>query len=228
MPDENEMNSESTSRNVRIELSLDGSHACALLGPDLHEGEAEFAPIEGWPNATYKQEHAAMSAAYEALAKRLGDRPPFDIVREHSKARNGDASRLRAIANAIRQDGRVASSDDLRAIAARLETESETQASMEPLSRSEAMSRLVEYPNLQAMMQGCVSGQSTEWPLLRAELCRLLAIQDAGPNDALAGKLPTERAFTILRWCVEHDGECLGDHKDLIALARETLNAARR
>ena len=105
---------------------------------------------------------------------------------------------------------------------------SETQASMEPLSRSEAMSRLVEYPNLQAMMQGCVSGQSTEWPLLRAELCRLLAIQDAGPNDALAGKLPTERAFTILRWCVEHDGECLGDHKDLIALARETLNAARR
>lgn len=72
------------SRFDRIELSLDGSHACALLGSNLQEGEAEFAPIEGWPNATYKQEHAAMSAAYEALAKRLGQRPPFDIVREHT------------------------------------------------------------------------------------------------------------------------------------------------
>jgi hypothetical protein len=68
----------------RIELSLDGSHACALLGTNLQEGEAEFAPIEGWPNATYKQEHAAMSAAYEALAKRICRRLPFDIVREHA------------------------------------------------------------------------------------------------------------------------------------------------
>lgn len=48
-----------------------------------------------------------------------------------------------------------------------------------PLSRTEAMARLVEYQNLQAMMQGCVSGQHTEWPLLREELCRLLATHDA-------------------------------------------------
>jgi len=71
-------------KHDRVELSLDGSHACALLGADLQSGEAEFAPIEGWPNATYKQEHRAMSAAYEALAARIGKRPPFDIVREHA------------------------------------------------------------------------------------------------------------------------------------------------
>ena len=70
----------------RFELSLDGDHACALLGPDLQSGEAEFVKIEGWPKATYKQEHAAMSAAYEALAKRIGARLPFDIVREHAAA----------------------------------------------------------------------------------------------------------------------------------------------
>lgn len=76
----------------RIEISIDGDHACALLGPNLQEGEAEFAPIEGWPKATYKQEHAAMSAAYEKLAKRIGKRPPFDFVREHvSPSGDGDA-----------------------------------------------------------------------------------------------------------------------------------------
>ena len=56
----------------RFELSLDGDHACAVWGVNLQEGEAEFVKIEGWPNATYKQEHAAMSAAYEALAAKIG------------------------------------------------------------------------------------------------------------------------------------------------------------
>ena len=69
----------------RFEVSLDGSHACALLGASLQDGEAEFAPIEGWPNATYKQECAAMRAAVAALEGRLGSRFPFNIVREHGQ-----------------------------------------------------------------------------------------------------------------------------------------------
>lgn len=66
----------------RVFLSLDGSHACALLGADLQSGEAEFSPIESWPNATYKQERAAMNRAYEALVTRLGKgRLPYAVER---------------------------------------------------------------------------------------------------------------------------------------------------
>jgi hypothetical protein len=58
----------------------------------------------------------------------------------------------------------------------------------------EAMALLKEYPNLQAMMQGCVSGRSTEWPTMRAELCRLLA-QPMILIDSESS--PIEQAVTI-------------------------------
>jgi hypothetical protein len=45
-------------------------------------------------------------------------------------SRNDDVSKLRAIATAIRLDGRIASSDDLRAIADRLAAESETSPTL--------------------------------------------------------------------------------------------------
>lgn len=68
----------SSSRNTpggedpgRATVGLDGSHGFALLG-DLQSGEAEFSPIEGWPNASYKQERAAWGRALRALEKRLG------------------------------------------------------------------------------------------------------------------------------------------------------------
>ena len=68
----------------RLEISLDGSHACALFGENLHNGEAVFVKIEGWPNATHKQEQAAMRDAYELLCRAIGERLPFDIVRHHA------------------------------------------------------------------------------------------------------------------------------------------------
>lgn len=36
------------------------------------------------------------------------------------------------------------------------------------------MEALKDYPNLSAVLQGCVSGQATEWPRVRSELQRLL------------------------------------------------------
>ena len=72
-------------RAQRLEISLDGGCACALWGQDLQDGEAVFVKIDGWPNATHKQEQAAMREAYELLCKAIGDRLPFDIVREHAK-----------------------------------------------------------------------------------------------------------------------------------------------
>lgn len=32
-----------------------------------------------------------------------------------------------------------------------------------------------------------------------------------------------ELAVSILRWCVEHNGECLGDHPDLLQSARDVI-----
>lgn len=81
-----EQQSDKPGRAQRLEISLDGSYACALWGKDLHDGEAVFVEIEGWPNATHKQEQAAMREAYETLCKAIGERLPFDIVREHSTA----------------------------------------------------------------------------------------------------------------------------------------------
>ncbi|MDR3502895.1 MAG: hypothetical protein P4L79_09955 [Legionella sp.] len=56
----------------RIYLSLDGSRACALLGENLQEGEAEFEPIKGWPSATYADERRAAFTAKKRLEERLG------------------------------------------------------------------------------------------------------------------------------------------------------------
>lgn len=55
----------------RVVLSLDGSHACALLGANLQEGEADFEPIEGWPHATYAAERKAAFIAFRRLIDRL-------------------------------------------------------------------------------------------------------------------------------------------------------------
>jgi hypothetical protein len=76
------------------------------------------------------------------------------------------------------------------------------------------MSRLVEYPNLQAMMQGCVSGQSTEWPLLRAELCRLLATHDAD-IASLSEKPATNQEFH--QWLESYKPGVVFDHGDMAA-----------
>jgi len=65
----------------RAQVGLDGSHGFALLGENLQEGEAEFSPIEGWPNATYRQERAAWGRALKALEERLGSGPlRYEVV----------------------------------------------------------------------------------------------------------------------------------------------------
>jgi hypothetical protein len=50
---------------TRAVVSIDGDHACALLGPNLQEGEAEFYPVAGVAVMV------AMHRAVAALAKRL-------------------------------------------------------------------------------------------------------------------------------------------------------------
>jgi len=61
---------------ARAILSIDGSHACALLGKNLQEGEAEFVEIiyPDGKNASdaYKPERAAAFRALYKLRKRLG------------------------------------------------------------------------------------------------------------------------------------------------------------
>lgn len=42
------------------------------------------------------------------------------------------------------------------------------------MTRDEAVKRLDPYPNLQAILIGTVSGHSTEWPMMRPELIKLL------------------------------------------------------
>ena len=57
----------------RAVLSIDGDCACALLGPNIQEGEAEFVKIDY--SAHYLKSHAERAAAYKALValrKRLG------------------------------------------------------------------------------------------------------------------------------------------------------------
>lgn len=61
----------------RAYMFLDGSHACALLGEDLQDGEAEFSPIEGWPQATIRQERSAMGRALRALEARINNGQPM-------------------------------------------------------------------------------------------------------------------------------------------------------
>ena len=46
-------------------VSIDGDQACALLGPNLQEGEAEFYPVAGI------DVEQAMYLAVRALARRL-------------------------------------------------------------------------------------------------------------------------------------------------------------
>jgi hypothetical protein len=66
----------------RATVGLDGSHGFALLGADLQSGEAEFSPIENWPNASYKQERAAWGRALRALEDRLGSGPlRYEVIR---------------------------------------------------------------------------------------------------------------------------------------------------
>lgn len=60
----------------RAILSVDGSHACALLGANLQEGEAEFEEIV-YPDGRdasdcYRHERAAAFRAPDKLRKRLG------------------------------------------------------------------------------------------------------------------------------------------------------------
>jgi hypothetical protein len=47
------------------------------------------------------------------------------------------------------------------------------------LAGPDALAELKDFPNLQMMMAGCVSGNYTEWPLMRAELARLLRSRPA-------------------------------------------------
>ena len=60
----------------RALLSIDGSHACALLGENIQEGEAEFVEIT-YPDGkgasdAYKHERAAAFRALYKLRERLG------------------------------------------------------------------------------------------------------------------------------------------------------------
>jgi hypothetical protein len=60
----------------RVELSIDGDHACALLGENLQEGEAEFVKVK-WLHSDSSRFEAAHEA-YEKLADRIGTRWPFN------------------------------------------------------------------------------------------------------------------------------------------------------
>lgn len=60
----------------RAILSIDGSHACALLGINLQEGESEFGEIV-YPDGkdaggAWKHERTAALKALSNLRKRLG------------------------------------------------------------------------------------------------------------------------------------------------------------
>jgi hypothetical protein len=60
----------------RALLSIDGSHACALLGENIQEGEAEFVEII-YPDGksasdAYKHERKAAFMALNKLRERLG------------------------------------------------------------------------------------------------------------------------------------------------------------
>ena len=61
---------------ARAVLSIDGSHACALLGENIQEGEVEFVEIvyPDGKNASdaYRHERVAAFAALNNLRKRLG------------------------------------------------------------------------------------------------------------------------------------------------------------
>ena len=61
----------------RAVLSIDGNCGCALLGPNLQEGEVEFVEIdyrgfEPWSAEGCKAETKACFLALGALRKRLG------------------------------------------------------------------------------------------------------------------------------------------------------------
>lgn len=60
----------------RAILNIDGSHACALLGENIQDGEAEFVEIV-YPNGknasdAYRYERKAAFVALNNLRKRLG------------------------------------------------------------------------------------------------------------------------------------------------------------
>jgi hypothetical protein len=61
---------------ARAILKIDGSHACALLGDNIQDGEAEFVEII-YPNGknssdSYKHERASAFRALHRLRDRLG------------------------------------------------------------------------------------------------------------------------------------------------------------
>ena len=67
----------------RVYLSIDGDHACALLGENLQEGEAEFVKID-YPGGVesiyaYRARESAAMQAYEKLSDRIGERWPFEM-----------------------------------------------------------------------------------------------------------------------------------------------------
>jgi len=85
------------------------------------------------------------------------------------------------------------------------------------LTKPEMLAKLDGYPNLRAMMQGCVSGHHTEWPMLRMELRRLM---DA--HEASLARQPEDRD-TVLE---EAAKECERLACDAVALPSGALRDA--
>ncbi len=60
-----------------VALSMDGNCGCALLGPNLQDGEAEFVCIDDAPEVhkgnVKSCERWAMAQAHKRLCKRLGE-----------------------------------------------------------------------------------------------------------------------------------------------------------
>ena len=48
---------------------------------------------------------------------------------------------------------------------------------MSEMTREQVLDTLRPYPNLEAIILGCVSGHVSEWPAMRRELTRLLSSQ---------------------------------------------------
>ena len=89
-----------------------------------------------------------------------------------------------------------------------------------PTQPGDAVALLRDYPNLQAMMDGCVSGRFTEWPQMRVELAKLLSAlssaKSAGaqeqrfrgltPKEAIAAVKAAQRGEPVAwrQWDNEH------------------------
>ena len=72
-----------------------------------------------------------------------------------------------------------------------------------------------DYPNLQAVLQGCVSGHSVEWPLVRAELTVLISERNAlcerleiSPNHNIDGIDARDATIDLLEKYVVELKQC--------------------